>query len=185
MAFLNLQKIKKVFNPEKEVKQAAIRITVKAPSISELHKELSTHPPKRIAELAIRLAKHKKENKELLTYLLFEAGDEEAYINKVKEEIDFQFSAMNNSNLYLSKKTLRKILRGINKCSKFSAQPSTEVELRIYYCRKIISSGIPFKKSAVLVNLYTNQLNKINSAIAKMHEDLQFDFNKEVEEIAL
>jgi hypothetical protein len=155
---------------------------MKASTLSDLQKELSTLPPKRVIEIATRLAKHKKENKELLTYLLFEAGNEEGYISGIKEETDQQFSEINKSNLYLSKKTLRKILRSINKYIKFSGDKTTEVELRLYYCKKLRESGIKFQNSQVLLNLYNNQVIKIESALSKLHEDVQFDYRKEVEE---
>ena len=157
---------------------------MKSASLNELQKELINQPSKKLIELCLRLAKHKKENKELLTYLLFEADDEEAYIRGVKSEVDLQFSEMNKSNLYIAKKSIRKILRMINKFIKYSQQKQTDVELRIYYCRKLRESGIKIEKSPVLVNLYNNQLMKINAAVSKMHEDLQFDYKREVEELS-
>ena len=64
---------------------------MKAATINELKQELLTTTPARLTELCIRLARFKKENKELLTYLLFEAHDTTAYINGVKAEMDSQF----------------------------------------------------------------------------------------------
>jgi len=152
-------------------------------SLNELQKELSTLQPKKVLEICIRITKHKKENKELLSYLLFEAHDEEKYISNIKEDVDVQFSEMNRSNLYLAKKSLRKILRMINKYSKYSGNKQTEVELRIYYCNKMKASGIPFQTNKVLNNLFENQIKKINSCLEKLHEDLQFDFRRELKEL--
>lgn len=154
-------------------------------SLSELQKELSGLQPKRVLEICIRITKHKKENKELLSYLLFEAHDEEKYVGDIKEEIDLQFREMNKSNLYLAKKSLRKILRMINKYSKYSGKKETEAELRIYYCNKMKASGIPFRKNKVLDNLFGNQVKKINAILEKLHEDLQFDFRREMEEAGI
>jgi hypothetical protein len=158
---------------------------MKASSLNELQKELATLPPKRVIEVCVRVIKHKKENKELLSYLLFESADEEAFVSSVKKEIDNQFEDMNQSNLYLAKKTIRKILRMINKNIKFSGIKQTEVDLRIYYCKKLKDSGLKITKSLVLENLYNNQLKKIELAMSKLHEDLQFDFLKEVESLEL
>ena len=36
----------------------------------------------------------------------------------------------------------------------------------------------------VIINIYQNQLKKINKAIAAMHEDLQYDYLKEVETLS-
>jgi hypothetical protein len=156
---------------------------MKASTLNELQKEFATLPPKKMVELCIRLAKYKKENNELLTYLLFEADDEEAFISGIKKETDLQFEEMNKSNIYLAKKTIRKILRMINKFIRYSQQKQTEVELRIYYCQKLKQSGVRIDKSPVLVNLYNNQLKKIDAALEKMHEDLQFDYRSDVEEL--
>ena len=56
---------------------------MKAASIHELQKELKELEQKQVMELCIRLAKYKKENKEFLSYLLFEAHDEKAYIKNI------------------------------------------------------------------------------------------------------
>ena len=51
---------------------------MKAASISELQKELALLEPKNTAALCLRLAKYKKENKEFLSYLLFDSINENA-----------------------------------------------------------------------------------------------------------
>ena len=61
---------------------------MKAATIHEIKQELSTVKPGELVELCLRLGKFKKENKELLTYLLFEAHDEQGYIQGVKKEMD-------------------------------------------------------------------------------------------------
>ena len=156
---------------------------MKAASLNELQKELNSLPPKRVLKICSRLIKYKKENKELLTYLLFEADDEEAYKKSIREEVDKQFLDMNKSNLYLAKKSLRKILRTLNKFIRYSGSKQTEAELRIYYCTKLKKSGIPIKKSQVLLNLYNNQVKKINISLSKLHEDLQTDYLREMKEL--
>ncbi len=158
---------------------------MKASSLNELKQELQDLPPKRVLEIALRLARFKKENKELVTYLLFEAQDEAAYIRSIKAELDKQLLEMNASNIYLVKKSLRKILRSINKYIKYSGIKETEVELRLYYCSQLKQSGLPIQQSQQLINLYQNQLKKINTLIEKLHEDLQFDYLKEMEKLTL
>jgi hypothetical protein len=154
---------------------------MKAASLSEIKKELEGLPPKQVLELCMRLAKHKKENKELLTYLLYEAGDEAAYVKNIKEDADVLFTEVNTSNVFFAKKTLRKILRIFNKYSKFSGSKQTETELLIYFCRKLKESGLAIEKSQILINMYARQILKIKLSISKMHEDLQYDYLKELE----
>lgn len=156
---------------------------MKAATLSELKKELSRKTPQQVLELCLRLGRFKKENKELITYLLFEADNEQAYIQSVKQEIDLQYAEMNRSNLYLAKKSIRKILRNVNKYNRYSGLPQTAAELLIYFCYTLKNSGIPFEQSVALTNLYQNQLKKINVLIDSLHEDLQYDFRKQLEEL--
>jgi hypothetical protein len=153
---------------------------LKAATLSELKTELETLHPQKVLALCMKLAKYKKENKELLTYLLFEANDEPAFIEKVRLLIDEQFESMNRSNVYLIKKSLRKILRTTNKFIKYSGSKKTEVELLIYFCQKTRSEKIPIKNSTVLNNIYQRQILKIKSAMKTLHEDLQFDYSREI-----
>lgn len=131
----------------------------------------------------MRLAKYKKDNKELLTYLLFEANDEAGYIESLKKEIDIQFEGMNKSNLYFVKKSLRKTLRFTNKHIKYSGSKQTEVELLIYFCLKMKSLELPIQTSTVLNNLYQRQIQRIRKALSALHEDLQFDYKEDIESL--
>jgi hypothetical protein len=149
---------------------------MKSASIQEIKQELKSIPSFQLAELCLRLAKFKKDNKELLTYLLFESDDEAAYIVNVKKEIDEGFSELPKPNLYLTKKSLRKVLRITTKQIRYAGSPQVEVEALTYFCRKLHDSGIPLKDSPVLTNLYRQQLKKVRAVIATLHEDLQYDF---------
>ena len=153
---------------------------MKAATIHEIKQELSVVNPAELVELSLRLARFKKENKELLTYLLFEAHDEQGYISSIKKEIDELFETINLSHLYFAKKTLRKIVRVINKYCRYSGNKQTEIELRIWFCQKLKASGIPFHRNTVISNLYESQLKKINIALTALHEDLQYDYLKEL-----
>lgn len=158
---------------------------MKAATISELKKELKTHPPELLVDYCVRLAKHKKENKELLTYLLFESADETGYIQSVKEEIDEQFKALNRSSIYLIKKTVKKVLNTTHKYIRYSGKKQTEAELLIYFCQKLKGSGISLKRNRILFNLYDKQLTRISKALGQLHEDLQFDYEDELKSILL
>ncbi|MEJ0101029.1 MAG: hypothetical protein WDO19_00090 [Bacteroidota bacterium] len=149
-----------------------------AASVTELKEELKTLKPAQLMELCLRLARFKKENKELLTYLLFEAHNEEQYIESIKKEIDELFSEINLSHLYFSKKSLRKIVRVINKYSRYSGIKQTEIELRLYFCVVLKNSEIPVQRNAVINNLYQSQLKKIDTLLEALHEDLQYDYSR-------
>jgi HPt (histidine-containing phosphotransfer) domain-containing protein len=154
---------------------------MKAATIHEIKQELSNVNAPALVELCLRLGKFKKENKELLTYLLFEAHDEQGYIAGIKKEIDEEFSNINLSHLYFAKKSLRKIARIINKYCRYSGIKETEIELRLHFCSTLNDSGIPIGQNPVINNLYQGQLKKIHSVLATLHEDLQYDYLKELQ----
>ena len=156
---------------------------MKASTIHEIKQELLNTPASTVIELCLRLARFKKENKELLTYLLFEAHDTSAYIISIKNAMDEEFAAMNKTNVYYVKKSLRKILRAIKKYIRYSGLPVVEVELLIYFCTAMKDLNIPLNKNPVLQGIYQNQLKKIHLALKAMHEDLQHDYLKEVENL--
>lgn len=158
---------------------------MRSASVHELKQELLQMPAAELTELCLRLAKYKKENKELLTYLMFEAHDEQGFIQSVKNEVDEQFEQINQSNLYYVKKTLRKILRNVNKHIRYSGSSQVTVELLIYFCKSIQETGIPIEKNAIIANLYKGQLEKINKTVLSLHEDLQHDYSREVASLAL
>lgn len=150
-------------------------------SVSHIRKELSHLPPEALQELVLRLARFKKENKELLSYLLFEASNEDEYVRQVKEEIDLEFRSMNRSSYYLAKKTIRKVLKTTSKYIRYSGKKETEIELLLYFCKKLKQSKLNYKANRVVFNLYLNQVKRIQKAISGLHEDLQFDYREELE----
>ena len=153
---------------------------MKAASIQEIKQELNDLPQSRLASLCLRLARFKKENKELLTYLLFESVDETSYVNQVKKEMEEQFAEINKSNLYFVKKSLRKIVRVTSRYIRYSDSPETEISLLLHFCSTLKSSGIHYEKSPVLLNMYKSQMKKINAVIGTLHEDLQYEYRKEI-----
>ena len=156
---------------------------MKASTINELKQELANSPAPALVDLCLRLARFKKENKELLTYLLFESHDNTAYIKGVKDEMALQFADINKSNVYFVKKTLRKILRSAKKYIRYSGLAIVEVELLIYFCESMKELNVSIDKNPVLHNIYQNQLKNINKALKGMHEDLQYDYLRAVKNL--
>ena len=154
---------------------------MKAASISDLKFELTNSTQKELVALCLRLAKYKKENKELLTFLLFEASDLQEYANGVKKEIDELFAEVNQYSLHFAKKTLRKILRNTNKYIRYAGSKEVEADLLLHYCKTLKDSGIKFHKSTVLNNLYQAQLKKIKLAIDSLHEDLAYEYRRQLD----
>ena len=156
---------------------------MKAASINELKQELKDTTPDQLVAVCLRLARYKKENKELLTYLLFEANNMEGYIKSVKSEIEEDFTAINTTNLYYATKSLRKILRTTNKYIRYTGSKIAEAELLLHFCNNLKASKIPIHKSTALTKLFNTQVKKIKTAIATFHEDLQYDYLRQLTEL--
>lgn len=156
---------------------------MKAVSVKELKQELKHKDPNELLELCLRLSKFKKENKELLTYLLFESENEEVYIVSVKAEIDDMFEQINTRSYFYIKKTLRKILTSIRRYSRYSLKKETEAELLIYFCS--LKNRLPrsYRNDTRIENVFDKQVIAIKKKLKNLHEDLQYDFSQELNEI--
>ena len=86
---------------------------MKAATLKEVKTELNYKSHSELLEICLRLSRFKKENKELLTYLLFEISDEEKYIKSIQRTIDLEFDSINTDSYFYIKKSVRKILRNI------------------------------------------------------------------------
>lgn len=158
---------------------------MKSHTIHEIQKELSTLDKKEVLDLCMRLAKHRKENKELLSYLLFDVNDEKEYLEKVKKEIDDLFHDINRKTAYTTKKGLQKVVRHLTKFIKNSSKKETELDLRIYFCKKVRAVRIDLDSSKIISNLYYREIEKIKTAFLKLHEDLQYDYKEELEKLSI
>lgn len=158
---------------------------LKTASISQLKKELTLLPKDELINHCIRLAKHKTENKELLNHLLFLADDEQDFIATVKLQVQNEFLLVNQQTMYLAKKVINRILRLVNKHIKFSATKNAEIELLICFCKHLKGIVIVNQNNTVLSNIYARQLKRIDKALAKLHPDMQIDYQDDLDEIQL
>ena len=156
---------------------------MKIESIVTIKKELQHLPKEDLLELCLRLGKFKKENKALLTYLLFESHDEDGYVASVKSTLDELFDSMNTDSYFYMKKTIRKILRQIRIYSRYSLKKSTEVELLLYFCERLNELRPSIHRNRTLSNLYERQILSLKKKISVLHEDLQYDYNMQLEEL--
>lgn len=136
-----------------------------------------------LVQVSLRMAKYKKENKELLSYLLYESSDEQAFIESILLDMEQQFGDLSDQGSYKLMKQIRKIGRNISKPIKYSGLPATQVEILIQYC-KHLKPWIKKKPNlTALQNLYMQQIKKIDRAMEKLHEDLQYDYQRDIENL--
>ncbi|MDO6744774.1 hypothetical protein Q4553_09320 [Tenacibaculum soleae] len=156
---------------------------MKTASIKALKDELKHQSSTELLELCLKLIRFKKENKELLTYLLFEAHDEERYIENVKDEMDILFESIKTKSYFFIRKSVRKILTNTKKYIRFSKKKETEVELLLYFCLKLKNFKPSIKKSPRLQNILVTQVKLIEKTLITLHEDLQHDYRLELDKL--
>lgn len=153
-------------------------------NLKEIKAELKHYSPEELYEIILHFSRFKKENKELLNYLLFERENEANYIQKVKNEIDNEFENLQKLSFYYKKKLLRKIHRNTKKYIRYSKRKDTEAELLIYYCSKLCLLSNSAKKTKAIENIYNKQIEIALKAVDKLHEDLQYDLKREIEKLS-
>jgi vacuolar-type H+-ATPase catalytic subunit A/Vma1 len=156
---------------------------MKAVTVKKIKDELSHRSANDLMELCLHLSKFKKENKELLTYLLFESHNEEGYIESVKEQMDDLFAQINTKSYFYIRKSVRKILTLTKKFIRYSKKKETEVELLLYFCTKLKGFKPSISRSPRLTNTFERQILLIKKAITSLHEDLQYDYQLELNEL--
>jgi transcriptional regulatory protein LevR len=101
----------------------------------------------------------------------------------LKLEIDAFFDELKFFGAYHYTKQIRKILRLVAKHIKYSSTPSTEVELLIHFCQRLQKLIVGKHPITALENIYARQVDKIEKSMAKLHEDIQFDFAKDLRDL--
>lgn len=150
---------------------------MKTHSLASLRKEIQHLNHEELIKLCVELAKFRKENKELATYLLQYNNDETFYITTVKEKIKPLFSQINTSNGYYVKKSILKILRETKKYIKYSNQKETEIILLLFFCEEALQLKPSILKIRTLEYLIERQIIYIKKKLTGLHEDLQYDYS--------
>ncbi len=156
---------------------------MKPATVKQIKDELKHKDNGQLIELCLSLSKFKKENKELLTYLLFEADDEQGYIQNVKVEIKEEFLSINVSTFYFMKKSIRKILRNTKKHIRYSKKKETEIELLMYFCYEMRQISPSIDHNVTLSNIFNRQIEMIKKKLLLVHEDLRYDYELELESL--
>ncbi|MDB2420251.1 hypothetical protein N9W35_04815 [Flavobacteriaceae bacterium] len=156
---------------------------MKPVTIKKIKDELHYKSSQELIELCLKLSKFKKENKELLSYLLFDVEDEATYIYNVNEYSTLLFGDINTKSFFYIRKSVRKILKLTKKYIRYSKKKETEVELLLHFCKELKKVSPSISKSPRLLNVYNRQLILIKKAIATLHEDLQYDYQLEFDQL--
>lgn len=156
---------------------------MKPAPLSQIKKELQLQDREALIAMCLELARFKRDNKEMLSYLLFNSADEAAYIAAVQGHMDTSFEAINTQSHYYIKKSVRKILRELRRYIRYSNKPETAVELLLHFCYNLTLIKPSIFQNKVLTNTFWRQINTVETKISSLHEDLQYDYNLELESL--
>lgn len=156
---------------------------MKAYSLKLIKDEVQHLSQPELVKLCLLLAKSKKENKEYLSYLLFEAGDEQLYVESLKESLSEMFEEVNVKSVYITKKNLRRIIRSANRFLKYTNIKESHVQIYIFMLQEILGLKLNLSKSLSLQKIYNSLKNKLSNLIEELHEDLQYDYLRHFKEL--
>ncbi len=151
-------------------------------SIDTIKSELKQLPPRQVLDLLLRLARFKKENKELLTYILFESVHENEYVEQVKRETTEEMEEIKHLTAYQYKKQFRKIQRKINKPIKYMGSKSATAELYLHMVRMISEKKKTIFIATFLDKTLQQYISKIEKILPAIEEDLAADLRKQVQQ---
>lgn len=154
---------------------------MRATSLKEIKDELKHASQEELIAYCLRLVKFKKENKELLSYLLFDLENDELYITDCKEEINRAFAAINTINTWAAKKQIRKILAQVKKNIRYSQKKEIEIELLLHFCQGVKQLRPAIQQNKIVQNTLDTQLRMVHKAISTLHPDLQHDYREVLE----
>ncbi len=153
---------------------------MKPATLVQIRKELETISPQRLMALTLRLIKFKTENKEFVSYLLFDEDQLSEYLADLKFEISAMLDDVTFTKPLIAKKTLRKCQKTITKHAKYMGSKDAEAELYIFIIRKIHEKGINKYTNRTIQIIYLRLIEKVKKLLPNIHNDLRIDFEKEI-----
>jgi hypothetical protein len=150
--------------------------------LSDLKKELLELNKPELIQLCLRVAKLKRENKELLAYLIFDADDPLFYAQKLKPEIKEVFEQPFQHAYYLTK-SIRKVMRLITKYYRFTSNKQGETDLLIYLVEEFHQSWRYEYRYQALGKVIFRCLEKAQTNLKKIDEDFRADFEQPLAEL--
>jgi hypothetical protein len=156
---------------------------MKPATLKQLKDELKHKSESDLLELILRLARFKKENKELLTYLLFEEENEELFITTTCLEVSEMFDEINTASTFYIRKSVRKILSYCNRLIRYSGKKETQVEILLHFCLCLKELASDYSVGLRVENVLDNQIIKIEKVMVGLHEDLQYEYNQSLDKL--
>lgn len=148
---------------------------MKTHGIAEIKKTIKNISHAELSEICLKLARFKKDNKEYVHFLLYEASNPLEYAEQVMESLHDPLTNLNR-HPSLKVKELRKHLRVLSRHIRYTSSLEVEITLLIWFLEMMVAHAGVRQSNKALYTLFIRQLEKIRKAFPKLHEDLQFDY---------
>ncbi len=156
---------------------------MQAVGITQIKKELEHLSNAELKALCLAVAKYKKDNKEFVGFQLFNASNVEAFVVDAKTEVSQLMDECNGYNYGVVKKKLPKIIRLITKYGKYMNNKPGYADMLLHFCEEYNMLNASCKQYPVIENIYLRQIKKIRTLVATLHEDLQYDYIRQLEKL--
>jgi len=156
---------------------------MKPATLVQIRKELETISPQRLMALTLRLIKLKSENKEFVSYLLFDEDQLSEYLADLKFEISEVLDCASFSQSLIAKKALRKCQKSITKHARYMGSKDAEAELYMFMIRKIHEKGINKYTHRTIQIIYLRCIERVKKLLPNIHDDLRGDFEIEIQNL--
>lgn len=156
---------------------------MKPSSLKDIKSDLKNSTHDELLELTLRLIRFKKDNKELISYLLYEADNDSLFIESAKKDMDESFAQINRSSFFFIRKGIRKILALTKKNIRYAQKKEIEIELLLHFCKCVVQFRPKVDKNKVIMNTLETQIRMIRKSILTLDEDLQHDYSVVLDEI--
>jgi hypothetical protein len=152
-------------------------------SLADIKKELKHFSKEELVNWYIDLIKFKKINKGFSTFQVFHSQSEAQFVELVKADLTEGFQELNHANDFYIKKGLQKINRQLTLVLSYPLTDVSKIELSIYFLEEFNRHVGRKKNHTVIYNIYLRVLAKLEKWVAKLHEDLQFDFEEKISDL--
>lgn len=153
------------------------------PSLKTIRDELSLLTNKELISIVSALIKFRKDNKELVTYMLFDSKDETVYVKTVIEETNTAMESVNRFNAKQQIKHIRKVLRNVKKAIKISGNHETAITLLLHFCSIMKEKNLPIYRFKGINLIWERCISQIETEMLKIHEDLRYDYGEELKRL--
>ncbi|MFM7709422.1 MAG: hypothetical protein ACKO5C_00765 [Ferruginibacter sp.] len=152
--------------------------------VQELRKRTADLQTSELIQLLSRLMRFKRENKELVAYELFVRDQPEVWFSEIRESFNSELETMNTSHPYFMKKTMRKLIRRAKTYARYAGDPAIESELFCGLLEVFNEHHLHVHPSDIVRKIYYDTFTRLEKNISKLHEDLQYDFERRLADLS-